>query len=159
MNFARYIYTIQLTPPLEDHHGCIERHETVRTIAVTLQSNQMSYTTWRRSSNLMGSPSACNEDPPTPPRQSSPPPPTRDSQPEEPQKTLRTLPSYVRGFSEKLERILAPWPSAPFCLSMHPEANLDESEVMSPRRQEERGCVPDPLTTAIACTQGNQREL
>ena len=25
------------------------------------------------------------------------------------------------------------------------EANSDESEVTSPRRQEERGCVPDPL--------------
>ena len=40
------------------------------------------------------------------PRQSSPPPPTEDSQPEEPQKTLCT--PYVQGFSEKLERILAP---------------------------------------------------
>jgi len=40
-----------------------------------------------------------------PPRQSSPPPASEDSQPEEPQKTLRT--PYVRGLSEKLERILA----------------------------------------------------
>ena len=59
-----------------------------------------------------------------PPRQSSPPPPAEDSQPEEPQKTLRT--PYVRGLSEKLKD---PCPSGHplhLHLSTHPEANPDD---------------------------------
>ena len=82
----------------------------MHTASVTLQANQRSYTTWRRSSKLMGFPQHLwrrpSKPPQAPPRQSSPPPPTENFQPEDSQKTLCTR--YVRGLGEKLERILAP---------------------------------------------------
>ena len=77
----------------------------MRTVSVTLQPNQRSYTTWRRFFNGF-SQALVTKTFQAPLRQFSPPPPTEDSQPQEPQKTLRT--SYVQGLSEKLERIFAP---------------------------------------------------
>ena len=87
-----------------------------------------------------------------PPRQSSPPPPSEDSQPEEPQKTLRT--PYVRGLSERLERILAPLGIR----SIFTLARTLKRTLMRVKSRGEGSCTRSPVTTATTCTQGNQRE-